>query len=170
MGKVKKILAPTDLSELSQTGMRYALEMAGVQGAEVIAYHIIGAEEATPYYYPESMVEYSSRAEFKPVPEILEERRKLLADFLRENFAELLSKVKIRQEVDIGLPYKMIVGKAAEEGVDMIVMSTHGRTGILHALIGSVTEKVVRLATCPVLSVRPTQESKLAEAAARSGK
>ena len=91
--------------------------------------------------------------------EFVEEQRRLLAKFLRENFAELVAKGKVRGEVEVGTPYQKIVEKAADENVDMIVISTHGRTGLLRALIGSVAEKVVRLATCPVLTVRPKKEA-----------
>jgi len=69
-------------------------------------------------------------------------------------------------EVGVGVAYQRIVEKSAAEGVDLIVMSTHGRTGFLHVLIGSVTEKVVRMAACPVLSVRPAKEAVPAKAAA----
>jgi len=166
MDKIRKILAPTDLSELSRVGLRRALEIAQSQQAEVIAYHVIGYDEFAPEgpafdnYLP-------ARLDFRPFPAIVEERKRLLAKFLRENFADLVSKVKLRQEVEVGIPYKSILEKSVEEGVDMIVLSTHGRTGLLHILIGSVTEKVVRQAICPVLSIRPASGAKLAEAAAR---
>jgi universal stress protein A len=74
---------------------------------------------------------------------------------MNENFAEYLTAIKVREVVEIGTPYKRIVEKAVEEGADMIIMCTHGRTGLLHMLIGSVTEQVVRRAPCAVLSVPP---------------
>ena len=162
MAKLNKILAPTDMSELSRTGIRYAMELAEAQRAEVIVYHVIGYEEATSYYgtFDEAA---PATVDFRPVHEIIEERRRELGKFLRGNFADLIPKLKVRAEVEVGLPYKRIVEKAVEEGMDMIVMSTHGRTGLLHLLIGSVTEKVVRLARCPVLSVRPMKEPRLAQ-------
>jgi len=164
MKKIKKILAPTDLSDMSKAGVRYALEMAGSQGAEVITYNVVGYEEGP---FPPGLEEWvSSHEEVPRVQEIVEERRRLLAKFLRENFTEWIPKIKIRQEVDVGSPYKRIVEKAAEEGVDIIVMSTHGRTGLLHMLIGSVTERTVRLATCPVLTIHPAKETKPAGAQA----
>ncbi len=156
MKKIKKILAPTDLSDLSKSGLRYALEMAMDQGAELIAYHVIGYEEANPHdegFHSESLAKW-----------LFEERKRLLSEFLRENFADIVSKVTIRQEIGLGLADEKILEKAVEEGVDLIVMSTHGRTGLLHLLIGSVTEKVVRKATCPVLSIRPMKETKPAQA------
>lgn len=159
MNSTKKILAPTDLSDLSRVGVRRALEIAATQKAEVFVYYIVGNEEATPYYglFHD---ELSTAEDFRPITEFVEESRRDLAKFLRENFADLIPQVKIHAEVELGLPYKKIVEKAAENGVDMIVMSTHGRTGLLHMLIGSVTEKVVRLASCPVLSIHPPGEAK----------
>lgn len=157
MEKMRRILAPTDLSKLSQTGVRYALEMAQSQRAEIIVYHVIGYEEANaPYegFYTESL------ARLLP-----QERKKLLDEFLRENFSDFIGKVRVRQEVEVGVPYNKILEKAVKEGVDIIVMCTHGRTGLLHMLIGSVTEKVVRNAPCPVLSIPPSKEAKLLEAA-----
>jgi nucleotide-binding universal stress UspA family protein len=78
--------------------------------------------------------------------------------YLNDNFSDVLSGLKVREEVEIGTPAEKIVEKAAAEGVDMIIMCTHGRSGVRHFLIGSVTERVVRLAACPVLSVRPSEQ------------
>lgn len=158
MDKIKKILAPTDLSDLSRAGVRHALEMARSLRAEVIVYHVISYEEVNlPYegFYTESLAKWLPQG-----------RKKLLSEFLRENFADMIPKVEIKQEVEVGVPYQRIVEKAAKEGVELVVISTHGRTGLLHMLIGSVTEKVVRHAPCPVLSIRPAQEPKLPEAIA----
>ncbi len=87
--------------------------------------------------------------------ELVEERKGDLANFLKDHFPNIPSQVKIKQEVVVGNPFRKIVEKAKEESVDMIILSTHGRTGILHLLIGSVTEQVVRRATSPVLTIRP---------------
>jgi nucleotide-binding universal stress UspA family protein len=141
--KIGKILAPTDLSDLSLAGVKYALELAQSQDAEVILYYVISIADNWP------------REKFDPIRGLVEDQKRLLDRFVREQLADLSAQVKLRQIVEIGVPYKSIVEKAAEEGVDMIIMSTHGRSGFDHMLIGSVTEKVVRRATCPVLSIRP---------------
>lgn len=161
MKPTKKILTPTDLSALSCAGVRYALEEASATGAEVIVYHVVGAVEVSPYGLEDSYVKKSVLIE----GEALERRRRQLADFLRKNFADLIPSATIKQEVEIGTPYQKIVDKAASENVDMIVLSTHGRTGLLRAFLGSVAEKVVRLANCPVLTIRPTPEDRRIEAA-----
>ena len=158
MEKKKRILAPTDLSELSEVGVRSALEMARTRGAEVIVYHVIGYAEINVHdeaFYSKSLAEL-----------LLKERKRLLAKFLRESFADIIPQVTIRQEVEVGVPHKRIVEKAAEEGAELIVMSTHGRTGLLHMLVGSVTEKVVQWSACPVLSIRPMKEPRRTEAVA----
>ncbi|MGH7833204.1 MAG: universal stress protein [Candidatus Binatia bacterium] len=153
MEKIKKILAPADLSPSSKEGVRYALEFARSQGAEVIVYNVITPEE-TPF--PQAIEAWvAKQVDLPQVRKTIEERKGSLAEFMRENFADYLAAIKVREDVEIGTPYKRIVEKAAQEGADMIIMCTHGRTGLLHMLIGSVTEQVVRRAPCAVLSVRP---------------
>jgi len=165
MDRVKKILAPTNFSELSKLGVRHALEMARIQGADVTVYHVADYKEVFPY--PPGSEDgtgtyYLTAEELLTVHE-LKHRRELMDTFLTENFSDLTSNVRVHREADIGVPYEMIVKKAAKEGMDMIVMSTHGRTGLHHLLAGSVTEQVVRRATCPVLSVHPQKEANIPE-------
>jgi nucleotide-binding universal stress UspA family protein len=66
------------------------------------------------------------------------------------------SKVDVARRVVVGTPYRKIVEVAEEEKSDLIVMTTHGRTGLSHLVMGSVAEKIVRTAPCPVLTIRPT--------------
>jgi len=142
MKKVEKILAPTDLSELSRVGLEYALELARGWGAEVTVYHVANAAELANY-------------KASSLDDLLNKHRKSLADFLNKNFAELLPLVEVRQKVEIGSPAANILEESERERSDLIVMSTHGRTGLAHVLMGSVTEQVVRNAVCPVFSVHP---------------
>lgn len=72
---------------------------------------------------------------------------------------------KVHEKIELGNPDENIVEEAKKEAVDLIVISTHGRTGLSHMLMGSVTEKVVRHAPCPVLSIRPDREWKTAQRA-----
>jgi nucleotide-binding universal stress UspA family protein len=145
--KIRKILAPTDLSELSLAGVQYALKLAQAQDAEVIVYYVVVIDDS----WPPARCEF----EFDPVRGLIEDQKCLLDRFVKEKLLDLGRNVKVRPLVEIGIPYRSIVEKAEEEGVDMIVMSTHGRSGFDHMFIGSVTEKVVRRANCPVLSIRP---------------
>jgi nucleotide-binding universal stress UspA family protein len=152
MLRIKRILAPTDLSELSQDGVRAALEIARSEDAEVIVYHVIEHKEPsgrTVVFHDECTTH----------AKLIDERKKLLAAFVRENFADLTSDVEIIQEVEVGVPYRKILDRANDAGADLIVMSTHGRTGLLYGLIGSVAETVVRLASCPVLTIHPIKRS-----------
>jgi nucleotide-binding universal stress UspA family protein len=159
MTRVRKILAPTDFSDLSKVGIRYALEMARDLCAEVIVYHAIDVGEQWT----------KRRTKIPPHCDILQDSRRLLDRFLAENFADSIDLVEVRQVVEFGRPYKNIVESAATEGVDIIVISTHGRTGIDHLILGSVAEKVVARAPCPVLVI-PRHERRATTAQAAWGK
>ncbi|HTM08717.1 MAG TPA: universal stress protein [Verrucomicrobiae bacterium] len=155
MWNMRKILAPTDLSELSLAGIRYAFELAAETAGEVIVFHVIGYQEAGPVL---NGMEYGyAMAQSSMIDDLVDDHRKQLDEFLGKHLP-VSPKIKLRQDVVVGAPYEKIIEKAAAENVDAIVISTHGRTGLVHALLGSVAEKVVRLAKCPVLTVRPTME------------
>ena len=153
MEPVKKILAPTDLSDISSAGLRYALEMGRSRSAEVIVYHVIDLGD-----------HWIKRESSGPVREMLERHSSMLDKFLWEKFAEQMNLTEVRQVVEFGGAVDNIVEKAEAERVDRIVMSTHGRTGIDHLLIGSVSEKVIARASCPVL-IMPAHRRKIAKAA-----
>ena len=153
MSKIKKILAPTDLSELSCVGLRYALETGREQNAEVIVYLTvpIGEDWFPSSEGPNPERDYTAKDKAK------------LEEFLRTRFSDEMKLAVVRQKVDVGAPAAAIVEAAEREAVDMIIMATHGRTGLSHILIGSVAEKVVERAPCPVLVV-PRQKSREAAA------
>jgi len=98
---------------------------------------------------------FGKDSRLNPASALLPRQKELLHDFIKENFADMFDKVKIRQVVDAGKPYNKIVAAAAEGNADLIIMSTHGRTGIKQVMLGSVTAQVVAHADCPVLSIRP---------------
>jgi nucleotide-binding universal stress UspA family protein len=143
--KPKKLIAPTDLSKLSSAGVRYALEMGREQNCEVIVYHVIDTGEDW----------FGGDDRLNPASALLPQQRQRLSEFVEETCGDLLGKVEVQQVVELGAPYKKIVEKAEAEGADLIVIFTHGRTGIDHMLVGSVTQKVVARASYPVLSIRP---------------
>lgn len=157
MEKIKKILAPTDLSELSQAGVRYALNLARAVGAEVTVYHVVNYDELLQY--GEEM-KGRMAMRYPPPSDILDRHQTALTRFLSSHFSDLISWVKVHEKVEIGRPDKNIVEEAKKEGADLIIISTHGRSGLSHMLLGSVTEKVVRTAPCPVLSIHPRAEQK----------
>jgi nucleotide-binding universal stress UspA family protein len=150
MPKVKRILAPTDFSELSKRGIRYALEMARDTGAEVIIYHVIDLGDERPDVH----------APFGPYHDMREDNRRVLDKFLSEGFADCIDLVEVRQVVEFGRSFKNIVDIADQENVDMIVMATHGRTGLEHIILGSVTEKVVARSSRPVLVIPAVARAK----------
>lgn len=156
MERIKRILAPTDMSELSQAGVRYALDLARRVGAEVTVYHVLSTDELMQHELG------------GPLSRVLEKYEQTLQKFLDERFSDILPLVEVHTKVEIGVPDDNIVQEAEKEGMDMVVLSTHGRTGLSHILVGSVTERVVRHAPCPVLSIRPkgTGGTKVAAAAA----
>jgi len=160
MEKINKILAPTDFSQHSRAGVRYALELAKSVKAEVTVYHAVSQGELMQYHteFSEGRTEEQLRPFLHPVDTYQE----AMARFMKTHFADLIADVKVHEKVEMGIAEKNIVNLAEEEGIDLIVISTHGRTGLSHMLVGSVTEKVVRLARCPVLSIpsHPKEEAK----------
>jgi nucleotide-binding universal stress UspA family protein len=142
----KRILAPTDFSRLSQLAVRYALETGLEKGSEVIVYHVISEDGDW----------FGKDDHLNPASALVPEQKERLHEFVRQKFADLIGKVRITEVVEAGVPYNKIVTKAEEEGIDLIVMSTHGRTGLEQIMLGSVTAKVVARASCPVLSIRPS--------------
>src|SRR5687768_16116769 len=140
MGIFKTILAPTDFSDLSANGVRYACQLARETGAELIAFNVLVLDE-------------SNRIDKREI----EQHKQRLADFVAEKVPDAGAGLKMRQLVDAGQPFGAIVDCAEKEGVDLIVMSSHGRSGLSRMLIGSVTDKILRGAPCPVLAV-PSQK------------
>jgi nucleotide-binding universal stress UspA family protein len=155
MVKIEKILAPTDYSDLSCVGLRRAFENAREFGAELIVLHVVSMNDDW----------FSKHEELSPVRELMAEQKEFLDKFLREKFADLMNLVEVRQKVELGNAYANIAALAEREGVDLIIMSTHGRTGLDHILLGSVTEKVIAHAGCPVLAIPASSHAAVARAA-----
>jgi universal stress protein A len=154
MSNIRKILAPTDLSELSCIGLRYAFETARDQNAELVVYLTVPIGED---WFPSS-------EGANPERDYTAKDKARLDKFLHERFPDEMKRAAVRQKVEVGAAAAAIVEAAQHEGVDMIIMSTHGRTGLKHILIGSVTEKVVERAPCPVLVVPRQRETSGAKA------
>jgi len=147
MIKLQKILTPTDFSEFSQHALRYACEFTGRFSAELHLLHVIDESLTMPdplMGAPVSDVELrdlqrNAEAAIEKLPE---------ADWLDAD--RIAARV-----IQIGTPFVEIVRYARQHDIDLIVMGTHGRTGLSHALVGSTAERVVRKAPCPVLTIRP---------------
>lgn len=146
---IRHILAPTDFSDYSKDAIRYALELAQTFGAKLSLLHVV----ELPPYPIEGFVPSTMGAD-------------LLNDLERQASAELAqvlpqaqeAKIEVTRSVVIDSPFQKIIETAEAEHVDLIVMATHSRTGLSHLIIGSVAERAVRTAPCPVLTIRPPAE------------
>jgi nucleotide-binding universal stress UspA family protein len=142
---IRHILAPTDFSKYSTQAVTYAFELAQKVGAKLSLLHVI----ELPVYAIEVSL---------PLEDLEQDARRELARLLPE---AATAHVAVTRLVGLGVPYQKILETAAAEQVDMIVMATHGRTGLGHLIMGSVAERVVRTAPCPVLTVRPAGEASI---------
>jgi nucleotide-binding universal stress UspA family protein len=149
MMEVRHILAPTDFSEFSKKAIDYAFGLAQQFGAKLSLLHVIGV----PAFPIEGFVPPGPGT--KLLEDLERQARLDLAHMLPQAEA---AKVDVTRLVVMGTPYRKIVETAEAEKADFIVMATHGRTGLSHMLIGSVAERVVRTAPCPVLTLRLTVE------------
>ena len=136
MATLKKLLAPTDFSELSAEGVRYACKLAKEVGAQVIVLNVVILDESNVV----------GRGEIAA-------HEKRLSEFTSKIVGRRADDLKIRELVATGQAYAAIVDCAEKERADLIVMSSHGRSGLSRMLIGSVTDKLLRGASCPVLVV-----------------
>jgi universal stress protein A len=143
--KLKKILVPIDFSDCSKKALQYAIPFAKQFNARMIFLHVFPDYQATGWGI--------AIANYEPLIE--GDWQKNIETRLTTLVQETVpSEIPVEIEVRHGAPSSEIVNVAKEMDVDVIVMSTHGHTGRIHALIGSVAREVVRLAPCPVLVVR----------------
>ena len=171
----KHIIVPIDLSSRSQQTLRYAFAEAEAHHAKLTLLHALHGQPETEAHYikgdPEELSgmqdvvigvptgfdpETGARLPTPPAPQPeihrrdhLEETQRLLCDLIPASFQEVWD-----VEIVAGDPTDAIVRIAQEEKADLIVMGSHGHTGLRHLLLGSVAEKVLRHAPCPVLIVR----------------
>ncbi len=146
MPQFRKILVPVDFSECSREAFRYALSLARQYKSKVILLHVIDSRSYDSIFHIHMVSEEEATEMLKQ--HCLKKYEQLLADHQTEG-------IELEQRVKSGHPYVEIVREAAHEEVDLIVIGTHGRSGLDHILFGSVAEKVVRKAPCPTLAVKP---------------
>ncbi len=144
---ISKILYPTDFSDLSIRAMRYAEQFAVKFGAELHCLHVVDDSLQQVWL----MTEMPSVPVGPPIEEMLAAGERKLSDFTR---AHLTGEVKSVNVIRRGRPFLEIISYAREQGVELIVMGTHGRTALRQVLMGSVADKVVRKSPCPVMTVR----------------
>ncbi len=147
MIQCQRILVPVDFSENSRPAIQYACALAEQFRAELHVAHVIETHAlATPQFgMGLDLITYAR--ESKAAAE------KSLAEALPSGWSSGRPPVSAILE---GSPIKEIIHYAREQAIDLIVMSTHGRSGLAHVLVGSVAENIVRHAPCPVLTVRPS--------------
>src|SRR3989304_1172965 len=147
MIKFKKILCPVDYSDCSAKALRYAAGLALKDSAKLYLMHVI---DKRVYDYGGPVYE----AQLSPDAEVIEHLKEKLGESVPK---EIRGDIDVETIVTVGVPAQEIVNAADDKEVDVIVMGTHGRTGIAHVVMGSVAENVVRKALCPVLTVRQTR-------------
>jgi universal stress protein A len=148
MSAIKRVLVPIDFSPASTIAFQYAVDLASRQGATVHLLHVVD-EARLGMATPEGF--------YADVPG-------LGASLIKEALARLGRLVSTSGALDPAPTTEVLVGRPVEEiartatarGTDLIVMGTHGRSGVAHLILGSVTERVLRVAPCAVLTVRDT--------------
>ncbi|HVT45489.1 MAG TPA: universal stress protein [Thermoanaerobaculia bacterium] len=140
----KKILVPVDLSEYSAKAISYGADLARLTNASLTVLTVVNDVLPVFEFFPID----ARTADF--LPGIEENSARELQTLIGKH----ATGVGADAAVERGYPANQIVGHAKRGNFDLIVMATHGHTGLEHALLGSITEKVLRKAHCPVLVVR----------------
>lgn len=150
MFNVKKIIVPTDFSKLSFTAFDYARSLAMQYNAKI--YLMFVMEKMPPFLAVRSL----DVDEKQVLVHMEEEAQKELHEAveLLKGDSDLIVEPVLRKGID----YEEVVKFSEEAKADLIILATHGRTGILHTLLGSVAEKVIRYSRCPVLVTTPSEE------------
>ena len=136
---LKKILVTTDLSPFSLAALEYAASFGMLYSSKLYLLHVHEGKDS--HHGKEAAGGHTD-----------EEVRAALEEFVRMNVP---SQTRLVQVVRWGNPAEEITRFVQEEGIDLIVMTSHGRTGLRHMVMGSVAERVVRLCSAPVLTVKP---------------
>jgi len=146
--KIKSILLPTDFSDGSLYALSYAVEMAKANDSKLYLLHVLyDIASASGLYIPHTSVDVMYR-------EMEESAKKELERFGWQQREGLKN---VEYSVIRGLPYEEILKFAKEKNIDLIVIGTHGKTGIDRVIFGSTAQRVVRHSTCPVLTVKATK-------------
>ena len=147
MGLFGRILVATDFSPASTPAVEEAMRLAASAGAELILVHA---------YEPPAPAAFEG---YVAPPSVYDQWEEALRTSTESNLEQLLAKVrekgiKARSRVLRGIPYTAITEAAAEERADLVVVGTHGRSGLSRFVLGSVAARVVAGASCPVLTIR----------------
>ena len=151
MFKIKNILLPTDFSKISLTAAEYAVELAVEYKAKL---HVLNVLEKTP---PILAIRSLDLSREKIIESIDADAKSQLEDSIK--IIKKIKNVEIISAIRKGIDYEEIIKYSKDKKIDIIVIATHGRTGILHTLLGSVAEKVIRYSKIPVLVTTPGEKS-----------
>ena len=145
MKAIRKILYATDFSDSSAPASAYARTLATLSGAPIHVLHVIGelADSRRSRIPQEAFERFEKEIEIQVVKE--------MEAFCKKHLGE---EIACTTEIAIGHPFEVIIETAQKHKVDLIIMGTHGRTGIEHVLVGSTAERVVRRSPIAVLTVR----------------
>ncbi|MCF8241229.1 MAG: universal stress protein [Melioribacteraceae bacterium] len=145
MYKIQKILVPIDFSDYSKGALKYAVDFAKHFGAKMYLVYVV-----EPMIYP---ADFSLGQVSIPSADFETNKR---AEEELENLAksEIPESIEVVTVIKTGKPFIEIIEYAAEVDIDLIMIATHGHTGVEHMLFGSTAEKVVRKAPCPVMTLR----------------
>lgn len=147
--RIKNILVPTDFSKASKKALKYAEELARQFNARITILHVVEPMPTADFgAYPIALSQ----------DQLLKEMKRTLDLFSRRKVAKNLLK---ETKISVGRPFQEITDAARNLKVDLIVIATHGYTGLKHAFLGSTAERVVRHAPCPVLTVREKETKTL---------
>jgi universal stress protein A len=145
---IKRILIPVDFSPPSMRAIDYAIEFGRPFRAELVLLHAV-----EPTYFAATNGFYGAGFNANIVYREIERAARLqlakLADGLRPR------RIRVRTVLAVGRPHQVIADAAKKLKTDLVIMSTHGRSGLSHVLMGSVAERVVRTSPCPVLTIHP---------------
>jgi nucleotide-binding universal stress UspA family protein len=143
--EIKKIAVATDFSKAADQALRYGLTFASQFGAELHLVHVI--EDIIPTVPEPGLA-------MLPTQEIMQTLRKSSEEAMAQQIARIpAGKINLVKVVREGVPFREVDTYAREAEIDLLVLGTHGRTGLSHLLLGSVAERVLRSAPCPVLTV-----------------
>jgi universal stress protein A len=146
MFEIKRILAPTDFSAHSESAVRFACQLAERLGSELHLLHVLSEILPTG---PDPLLMPVMPAQFYKESE--DRARATLDGLLKADWGK---PARVVREIRWGSPVESIVSYSLDHSIDMIVIATHGRTGLSHVLLGSVAEHILREAPCPVLTIR----------------
>jgi len=153
--QLKKILVPVDFSKCSTKALQYAIPFARQFGAELMLLHVLSPAIVLP------TAEAAPQGVIQESPAVAREN----LEELRESIGQ---DIPSRSLLRNGSPHVEIIDAAKEMDIDLIILSTHGHSGLTHILLGATAERVVRRASCPVLIVREHEHDFITVTAAES--